>query len=124
MLDVIKFEGLARVTGTLDNTIVYAELAINVANFKLHLNDFRIIQFSSIQVELDQSRLIRQMTSIILSPITSLFKDVITMSIADGLKEQMQSTLDDFNDGDPLQLHVFANKLLSRKIANVSEHQM
>lgn len=75
-------------------------------------------------MELDQPQLIKQMTSIILSPITSLFKDLITISIADGLKEQMQSILDDFNDGDPLQLRVFANKLLSRKIGNVSEDQM
>ncbi|XP_026839316.1 uncharacterized protein LOC113564672 [Drosophila erecta] len=119
MLDVMHFKGLARVIGSLDNTIVYADLVINVSNFKLHLTDFRIIQFSSIQVQLDQPRLIKQMTSIILSPITSLFKDLITTSIADGLKEQMQSILDDFNDEDPLQLQKFASKLLSGITGNI-----
>ncbi|XP_020803165.1 uncharacterized protein LOC110179908 [Drosophila serrata] len=106
-------EGFGKITGSLDNTIVYAELAINVINFKLNLYDFRIMEFSNIQVQLEQDRLIRQLTGIILSPITNLFKDRITTSIADGLKEQMQSVMDDFNTEDLLQLRNFTRKWLS-----------
>ncbi|XP_041565317.1 uncharacterized protein LOC121467590 isoform X1 [Drosophila elegans] len=113
LLKVMAIEGFGKIIGSLDNTIVYAELAVNIVNFKLNLHDFRIMRFSDIQVQLDQARLIKQLTGFILSPITSLFKDRITTSIADGLKEQMQSVMDDFNNEDPLQLREFTNKLVS-----------
>nr|XP_041632337.1 uncharacterized protein LOC121502702 isoform X2 [Drosophila kikkawai] len=119
-LNVMAVEGSGKVIGFLDNTIVYAELAINVIHFKLHLHDFRIMEFSNIHVQLDQERLIRQLTGIILSPITNVFKDRITTSIADGLKEQMQSVMDDFNNEDPLQLREFTKKLLSGITGNGS----
>ncbi|XP_030370823.1 uncharacterized protein LOC115621344 [Scaptodrosophila lebanonensis] len=113
MLKVMAIEGYGKVIGSLDDTIIYAELAVNVINSKLHLHDFRIIEFRNIHVQLDQTRLIRQLTGIILSPITNLFKDRITTSIADGLKEQMQMIMDDFNNKDPLELRKFTKKLLS-----------
>ncbi|XP_023036077.1 uncharacterized protein LOC6651197 isoform X1 [Drosophila willistoni] len=113
MLKLMAIEGYGKVIGSLDDTIVYAELAVNVITSQLHLYDFRIIEFSNIHVQLDQARLIRQLTGIILSPITNLFKDRITTSIADGLKEQMQSVMDDFNNEDPLELRKFTKKLLS-----------
>lgn len=62
---------------------------------------------------MDQARLIREFTGLILSPITNLFKDRITTSIADGLKEQMQTVMDDFNNEDPLELRKFTKKLIS-----------
>ncbi|XP_032288724.1 uncharacterized protein [Drosophila virilis] len=113
LLKLMAIEGYGKVIGSLDDTIVYAELAVNVINSKLHLHDFRIIEFSNIHVQLDQARLIREFTGIILSPITNLFKDRITTSIADGLKEQMQSVMDDFNNEDPLELRKFTKKLIS-----------
>ncbi|KAL7727265.1 hypothetical protein ACLKA6_016018 [Drosophila palustris] len=112
-LKLMAIEGYGKVLGSLDDTIIYAELAVNVINSKLHLYDFRIIEFSNIHVQLDQARVIRQFTGLILSPITNLFKDRITTSIADGLKEQMQTVMDDFNNEDPLELRKFTKKLLS-----------
>lgn len=128
----MAIEGYGKVIGSLDDTIIYAELAVNVINSKLHLHDFRIIEFrcrnksekhifnntpfshnSNIHVQLDQTRLIREFTGFILSPITNLFKDRITTSIADGLKEQMQLVMDDFNNEDPLELRKFTKKLIS-----------
>ncbi|XP_037729234.1 uncharacterized protein LOC119560018 [Drosophila subpulchrella] len=120
MLKVMAAEVLGRVIGSLENTIIYAELSVNLVNFKLKLNDFRIIGFSNIQTELDQAQPIKQLTGIILSPITSLFKNRITTSIADGLKEQMQTVMDDFNNEDPLQLREFTNKLVSAITGNVT----
>jgi len=38
-------EGLGRIIGSLENTIIYAELSVNIVNFKLNLNDYRIIGF-------------------------------------------------------------------------------
>lgn len=38
-------EGLGKILGSLDHTIVYAELSINVIDLKLDLNDFRIMEF-------------------------------------------------------------------------------
>jgi len=75
---------------------------------------------SNIQVELDQAQPIKQLTGMILSPITSLFKNRITTSIADGLKEQMQTVMDDFNNEDPLQLREFTKKLVSAITGNVT----
>ncbi|XP_043948675.1 uncharacterized protein LOC108025560 isoform X3 [Drosophila biarmipes] len=46
LLKVMAAEGLGRVIGSLENTIIYADLSVNIANFKFHLNDFRIIRFS------------------------------------------------------------------------------
>ncbi|XP_060645652.1 uncharacterized protein LOC132784219 isoform X3 [Drosophila nasuta] len=112
-LKLMAIEGYGKVIGSLDDTIIYAELAVNVINSKLHLYDFRIIEFSNIHVQLNQARLIRDLTGLILSPITNLFKDRITTSIADGLKEQMQAVMDDFNNEDPLELRKFTKKLLS-----------
>lgn len=120
MLKVMAAEGLGRIIGSLENTIIYAELSVNIVNFKLNLNDFRIIGFSNIQVELDQAQPIKQLTGMILSPITSLFKNRITTSIADGLKEQMQTVMDDFNNEDPLQLREFTKKLVSAITGNVT----
>ncbi|XP_070852370.1 uncharacterized protein [Drosophila suzukii] len=120
MLKVMAAEGLGRIIGSLENTIIYAELSVNIVNFKLNLNDFRIIGFSNIQVELDQAQPIKQLTGMILSPITSLFKNRITTPIADGLKEQMQTVMDDFNNEDPLQLREFTKKLVSAITGNVT----
>lgn len=78
-----------------------------------HFLTKKILVDRNINVQLDQARLIRQFTGIILSPITNLFKDRITTSIADGLKEQMQTVMDDFNNEDPLELRKFTKKLLS-----------
>ncbi|XP_017845317.1 uncharacterized protein LOC108601869 isoform X2 [Drosophila busckii] len=113
MLKLMAIEGFGKVIGSLEDTIVYAELAVNVINSRLHLHDFRIIEFSHIQVQLDQARVIRELTGLILSPITNLFKDRITTLIADGLKEQMQAVMDDFNNEDPLELRKFTKKLIS-----------
>lgn len=66
----------------------------------------------NIQVQLDQTRFIRNLTGVILSPITNLFKDRITTSISDGLKDQMQMVFDDFNNEDPLELRGFAKQIL------------
>lgn len=63
-------------------------------------------------MQLDQTRLIRHLTGVILSPITNLFKDRITTSISDGLKEQMQTVMDDFNNDDPLELKSFVKQVL------------
>lgn len=112
-LKLMAIEGYGKVLGSLDDTIIYAELAVNVITSKLHLYDFRIIEFSNIHVQLDQARVIRELTGLILSPITNLFKDRITTSIADGLKSQMQTVMDDFNNEDPLELRKFTKKLLS-----------
>lgn len=38
-------EGLGKILGSLDQTIIYAELSINVIDLKLDLNDFRIMEF-------------------------------------------------------------------------------
>lgn len=70
---------------------------------------------------MDQARLISQLTGIILSPITNLFKNRITTSIADSLKTQMQFLMDDFNNEDPLQLRDFTKKLLSGLIFNATQ---
>ncbi|XP_023169616.2 uncharacterized protein LOC111598554 isoform X2 [Drosophila hydei] len=113
LLKLMAIEGYGKVIGSLDDTIIYAELAVNVISSKLHLHDFRIIEFSNIHVQLDQARLIREFTGLILSPITNLFKDRITTSIADGLKAQMQTVMDDFNNEDPLELRKFTKKLIS-----------
>ncbi|XP_017855744.1 PREDICTED: uncharacterized protein LOC108608731 isoform X2 [Drosophila arizonae] len=113
LMKLMAIEGYGKVIGSLDDTIIYAELAVNVITSKLHLHDFRIIEFSNIHVQLDQARLIREFTGLILSPITNLFKDRITTSIADGLKEQMQTVMDDFNNEDPLELRKFTKKLIS-----------
>ncbi|XP_070137211.1 uncharacterized protein [Drosophila bipectinata] len=113
LLKFMGVEGLGKILGSLDQTIVYAELSINVVNLKLDLKDFRIMEFRNIHVEVDQARLISQLTGIILSPITNLFKNRITTSIADSLKTQMQFLMDDFNNEDPLQLRDFTKKLLS-----------
>ncbi|XP_070073450.1 uncharacterized protein [Drosophila takahashii] len=120
LLKVMAVEVLGKVIGSLQNTIIYAELSVNIVNFKLHMKDFRIIRFSNIQVQLDQTQLLKQLTGIILSPITSLFKNRITTSIADGLKEQMQTVMDDFNNEDPLQLRDFTTKLVSGLTGNVT----
>lgn len=41
----MAIEGYGKVIGSLDDTIIYAELAVNVITSKLHLHDFRIIEF-------------------------------------------------------------------------------
>jgi len=64
-------------------------------------------------VQLDQARIIRELSGLILSPITNLFKERITTSISDGLKDQMQIVMDDFQDADPLELGKFTKKILS-----------
>lgn len=61
---------------------------------------------------MDQTRFIRHLTGVILSPITNLFKDRITTSISDGLKDQMQMVFDDFNNEDPLELKGFVKQIL------------
>ncbi|XP_041675248.1 uncharacterized protein LOC121530354 [Drosophila eugracilis] len=118
----MALEGLGRVFGSLENTIVYAEVTVNVTNLRLNLQHFRIIRFSNIEVQLDQPRVIKELTGTILGPITSLFKDRITTSISDGLKGQMQSVINDFNNDDPLKLCEFAKKLVSGLPGNATNN--
>jgi len=113
LLKLMALEGFGKVIGSLDDTIIYAELAVDIINMKLKLHDFRIVQFRSINVQLDQARIIRELSGLILSPITNLFKERITTSISDGLKDQMQIVMDDFQDADPLELGKFTKKILS-----------
>ncbi|KAM7361370.1 uncharacterized protein ACRADG_011520 isoform 1-T2 [Cochliomyia hominivorax] len=112
LLKLMALEGFGKVIGTLEDTVIYAELAIDILTFKMKLYDFRVIQFRNIQVQLDQTRFIRHLTGVILSPITNLFKDRITTSISDGLKDQMQMVFDDFNNEDPLELKSFVKQIL------------
>lgn len=64
-------------------------------------------------MELNYSRLIREVTGAILSPITNLFRDRITTSISDGLRDQMHDLIQDFNNKDPLELRKFTKNILS-----------
>jgi len=41
----MALEGFGKVIGSLDDTIIYAELAVDIINMKLKLHDFRIVQF-------------------------------------------------------------------------------
>ncbi|XP_011293462.1 uncharacterized protein LOC101890547 isoform X2 [Musca domestica] len=118
LLKLMALEGYGKVIGSLEDTIIYAELAIDIVTFKMKLYDFRVIQFRNIQVQLNQTRFIRHLTGVILSPITNLFKDRITTSISDGLKEQMQTVMDDFNNEDPLELNNFVKQVLGGLTGN------
>lgn len=113
VLKLMAVVGYGKVNGSLDDTVIYADLSINVEDTRLRLNDFRIIKFRNIQVQLSQRRFIQELTGVILSPITNLFRDRITTSISDGLKEQMQGVMDDFNNKDPLELRTFAKQMLA-----------
>lgn len=112
LLKLMALEGYGEVIGSLEDTVIYAELAIDISTLKMKLYDFRVIQFRNIKVQLDQTRFIRHLTGVILSPITNLFKDRITTSISDGLKDQMQIVMDDFNNEDPLELRNFVKQIL------------
>ncbi|XP_065354736.1 uncharacterized protein LOC135949189 isoform X2 [Calliphora vicina] len=112
LLKLMALEGFGKVIGSLEDVVIYAELAVDILTFKMKLYDFRVIQFRNIQVQLDQTRFIRHLTGVILSPITNLFKDRITTSISDGLKDQMQMVMDDFNNEDPLELRSFVKQIL------------
>ncbi|XP_037813050.1 uncharacterized protein LOC119604476 isoform X1 [Lucilia sericata] len=112
LLKLMALEGFGKVIGSLEDVVIYAELAVDILTFKMKLYDFRVIQFRNIQVQLDQTRFIRHLTGVILSPITNLFKDRITTSISDGLKDQMQMVMDDFNNEDPLELKNFVKQIL------------
>ncbi|XP_073848371.1 uncharacterized protein isoform X2 [Musca autumnalis] len=118
LLKLMALEGYGKVIGSLEDTVIYAELAIDIATFKMKLYDFRVIQFRNIQVQLNQTRFIRHLTGVILSPITNMFKDRITTSISDGLKEQMQTVMDDFNNEDPLELNNFVKQVLGGLTGN------
>ncbi|XP_053963797.1 uncharacterized protein LOC128866822 [Anastrepha ludens] len=113
LLQLMPVQGYGKVMGALEDTIVHAEMSIDVTNISLTLNKFRLVQFRKIYVQLEQIQLIRQLTGLILTPITNLFKDRITTSISDGLEKEMGTIFEDFNVGDPLQLRMFAKKLLS-----------
>ncbi|XP_055904365.1 uncharacterized protein LOC129940137 isoform X2 [Eupeodes corollae] len=113
VLKLMAVVGYGKVVGSLDDTVIYADLSINVEDTRLRLNDFRIIKFRNIQVQLSQRRFIQELTGVILSPITNLFRDRITTSISDGLKDQMQGVMDDFNNKDPLELRTFAKQMLA-----------
>lgn len=41
----MALEGFGKVIGTLEDTVIYAELAIDILTFKMKLYDFRVIQF-------------------------------------------------------------------------------
>ncbi|XP_061389131.1 uncharacterized protein LOC133324301 [Musca vetustissima] len=118
LLKLMALEGYGKVIGTLEDTVIYAELSIDIVTFKMKLHDFRVIQFRNIQVQLNQTRFIRHLTGVILSPITNLFKNRITTSISDGLKEQMQIVMDDFNNEDPLELNNFVKQVLGGLTGN------
>lgn len=66
---------------------------------------------------MDQIQIIRELSGLILSPITNLFKERIRTSISDGLKKEMELIFNDFNEGDPLQLRMFAKQLLAGLIS-------
>ncbi|XP_075147102.1 uncharacterized protein LOC142221307 isoform X2 [Haematobia irritans] len=112
LLKLMALEGYGKVIGSMEDTVIYAELAVDITTLKMKLIDFRVIKFRNIQVQLDQTRFIRHLTGVILSPITNLFKERITTSISDGLKDQMQTVMDDFNNDDPLELNKFVKQVL------------
>ncbi|XP_036338219.1 uncharacterized protein LOC118748034 [Rhagoletis pomonella] len=111
LLQLMPIEGYGKVIGTLDDTIVHSEMSVDVTNISLRLNKFRIAQFRKIHIHLDN--FIGQLTGSILTPITNLFKDRITTSISAGLEKEMGLILENFNDGDPLQLRKFAKQLIA-----------
>lgn len=45
LLKLMALEGYGKVIGSLEDTIIYAELAIDIVTFKMKLYDFRVIQF-------------------------------------------------------------------------------
>lgn len=117
LLQVMPIDGYGKVIGNLEDTIMHAEIAVDVTNISLDLQDFRILDFRNINVQLDQIQIIRELSGLILSPITNLFKQRITTSISDGLKQEMELIFNDFNEGDPLQLRTFAKQLLAGLIS-------
>ncbi|XP_013112284.1 uncharacterized protein LOC106090590 [Stomoxys calcitrans] len=123
LLKLMALEGYGKVIGSLEDTVIYAELAVDIVTLKMKLFDFRVIKFRTIQVQLNQTRFLRHLTGIILSPITNLFKDRITTSISDGLKDQMQTVMDDFNNEDPLELHGFVKQVLGGLTGSTKQNE-
>ncbi|XP_049306196.1 uncharacterized protein LOC105226962 [Bactrocera dorsalis] len=117
LLQVMPIDGYGKVIGNLEDTIIHSEIAIDVTNISLALHDFRILDYRKIHVQLDQIQIIRELSGLILSPITNLFKERIRTSISDGLKKEMEFIFNDFNEGDPLQLRMFAKQLLAGLIS-------
>ncbi|CAD6995485.1 unnamed protein product [Ceratitis capitata] len=113
LLEIIPINGYGNVIGTLEDTIIHTNIAIDVKNLNLTLQNFRIVKFRKINVQLDEIQIIRQLSGLILTPITNLFKNRITTTISDGLEKEMELIFNDFNEGDPLQLRTFANRLLA-----------
>lgn len=85
--------------------------------FKCIVYNFSCHVYRKIHVQLDQIQIIRELSGLILSPITNLFKERITTSISDGLKKEMELIFNDFNEDDPLQLRMFAKQLLAGLIS-------
>ncbi|XP_039968521.1 uncharacterized protein LOC126764145 isoform X2 [Bactrocera neohumeralis] len=113
LLQVMPIDGYGKVIGKLEDTIIRSEIAIDVTNISLALHDFRILDYRKIHVQLDQIQILRELSGLILSPITNLFKERIRTSISDGLKKEMEFIFNEFNEGDPLQLRMFAKQLLA-----------
>ncbi|KAL9897234.1 uncharacterized protein ACN2A1_007315 [Glossina fuscipes fuscipes] len=123
LLKLLALEGHGKVIGSLEDTLVYMDLGIDVKSLKIVVYDFRVVNFRNIQVQLNEARFIRDLSGFILTPLTKLFKESITTSISDNLKEQMQMVMDDFNNGDPLELQKFVKQVLGGLTGNQNHTQ-
>lgn len=89
------FEGL--VTGSADNMVVTCEFLIDMYDFYIFMQDFKVKSIGRIDVRLSGNMLTDWIGNIMLDLITVVFKRSITEMVSDRVKVFMQQALDEMN---------------------------
>ncbi|XP_055375355.1 uncharacterized protein LOC129608067 [Condylostylus longicornis] len=101
------------VVGHLEDIIVSCDFSVDVRDPILQLNDFQIERFGNIIVQLNHNRVVQELSTFVLTPITNLFRDRITTTISEDIKGTIQETLVDFSNKDQLGIKKFTRQVLS-----------
>ncbi|XP_037923424.1 uncharacterized protein LOC119659421 isoform X2 [Hermetia illucens] len=112
-LAVIGFQVRGKVGGAVQDTILAADFSISVEDANIRLNNFQIISFGNIDIQLKYIPIMRELSSSILRPITDLFKDRIITIVAEAVRIKLEKLIDDINENDRLHFKEFGRITLS-----------
>lgn len=89
------FEGY--VEGAAENLVIECEFLIDMYDFYIYMQDFRVTSIGGIDVRLRGNLLTDWIGNIMINIITTLFRNTVTQMVSDRVKVFVQDTLDDIN---------------------------
>lgn len=89
------FEGW--VEGYAENLVIECDIMIDMYDFFIFMQDFRVTSIGKIDVRLKGNILTDWLGNIIIDIITTLFRTTVTEMVSDRVKVFVQATIDDIN---------------------------